>query len=152
MKQISEENGDVWVCPFVSIAAGETLKFDESPTTYAAKKENVDHVLHFMAAQRIKMRQISSKGKMCGHIINYLQLLVSQSVSQRISQSVRVSQSARQSYSLPACQSLSQSIVRSFILLFVHSFIRSFVHSFIQSVSQSVSQSVIQSASQSVSQ
>ena len=43
-------------------AAGEALKFDESPATYASKKENVDQVLHFMAAQRIKMRQISSKG------------------------------------------------------------------------------------------
>lgn len=46
----------------IVIAAGETLKFDESPTSYASKKENVDQVLHFMAAQRIKMRQISSKG------------------------------------------------------------------------------------------
>ena len=48
---------------FPMIVAGETLKYDDAPTTYAAKKENVDQVLHFMAAQRIKMRQISSKGK-----------------------------------------------------------------------------------------
>ena len=53
-----------------TISAGETLKFDESPTTYASKKENVDQVLHFMAAQRIKMRQISSKGA-CTVILLY---------------------------------------------------------------------------------
>lgn len=62
VKHIIEEK-KILSLSFVSIAAGETLKFNESPTTYAAKKENVDHVLHFMAAQRIKMRQISSKGK-----------------------------------------------------------------------------------------
>lgn len=38
------------------------LKFDENPASHTAKKENVDQVLHFMAAHRIKMRQISSKG------------------------------------------------------------------------------------------
>lgn len=47
---------------FIVIAAGEMLKFDENPASHSAKKENVDQVLHFMAAHRIKMRQISSKG------------------------------------------------------------------------------------------
>lgn len=45
------------------------LKFDENPASHSAKKENVDQVLHFMAAHRIKMRQISSKGLKNGNII-----------------------------------------------------------------------------------
>ena len=47
------------------------LKFDENPASHSAKKENVDQVLHFMAAHRIKMRQISSKGlkKINGNLI-----------------------------------------------------------------------------------
>ena len=53
----------IYVSFFLTFSAGEALKFDDSPTTYAAKKENVDQVLQFMASQRIKMRQISSKGK-----------------------------------------------------------------------------------------
>ena len=53
-------------------SAGEALKFDESPATYASKKENVDQVLHFMAAYRIKMRQISSKGT--EHCLNFSEI------------------------------------------------------------------------------
>ena len=45
------------------------LKFDENPASHSAKKENVDQVLHFMAAHRIKMRQISSKGLKNGNLI-----------------------------------------------------------------------------------
>lgn len=56
-------NQGFYVSFFLTFSAGEALKFDDSPTTYAAKKENVDQVLQFMASQRIKMRQISSKGK-----------------------------------------------------------------------------------------
>ena len=52
----------IFICIFIVIAAGEMLKFDENPASHTAKKENVDQVLHFMAAHRIKMRQISSKG------------------------------------------------------------------------------------------
>ena len=55
-------NQGFYVSFFLTFSAGEALKFDDSPTTYAAKKENVDQVLQFMASQRIKMRQISSKG------------------------------------------------------------------------------------------
>ena len=46
------------------------LKFDENPASHSAKKENVDQVLHFMAAHRIKMRQISSKGLKNGNNYN----------------------------------------------------------------------------------
>lgn len=52
----------IFISIFIVIAAGEMLKFDENPASHSAKKENVDQVLHFMAAHRIKMRQISSKG------------------------------------------------------------------------------------------
>ena len=131
------------ICLFVSIAAGETLKFDESPTTYVAKKENVDHVLHFMAAQRIKMRQISSKGKNVWSY-NYLQLSVRQSLS--------VCLSVCQSVSLSVCQSVCLSVCQFVCLSVSLSVCQSVCQSVSQSINQSVSQSVSQSVNRSISQ
>lgn len=62
VREIPRDTRDgVALVQLVEVLSGETLKFDESPASYAVKKENVDQVLHFMAAHRIKMRQISSK-------------------------------------------------------------------------------------------
>ena len=61
---------------FLFVSAGEALNIDESPATYASRKENVDQVLHFMAAQRIKMRQISSKGiVLLKHLYMYMYVM-----------------------------------------------------------------------------
>ena len=35
---------------------------DENPSNYHAMRENVDRVLQFMSAQKIKMHHVSSKG------------------------------------------------------------------------------------------
>lgn len=77
VREIPRDTRDgVALVQLVEVLAGETLKFDESPTTYAAKKENVDHVLHFMAAQRIKMRQISSKEIVDGNLKATMRLVL----------------------------------------------------------------------------
>ncbi|XP_078379226.1 dixin-like isoform X2 [Oculina patagonica] len=77
VREIPRDTRDgVALVQLVEVLAGESLKFDESPTTYASKKENVDQVLHFMAAQKIKMRQISSKDIVEGNLKATMRLVL----------------------------------------------------------------------------
>ncbi|CAH3189594.1 unnamed protein product [Porites evermanni] len=77
VREIPRDTKDgVALVQLVEVLAGEALKFDESPATYASKKENVDQVLHFMAAQRIKMRQISSKEIVDGNVKATMRLVL----------------------------------------------------------------------------
>lgn len=77
VREIPRDTRDgVALVQLVEVLAGEALKFDDSPTTYAAKKENVDQVLQFMASQRIKMRQISSKEIVDGNLKATMRLVL----------------------------------------------------------------------------
>ncbi|RMX39786.1 hypothetical protein pdam_00007134 [Pocillopora damicornis] len=77
VREIPRDTRDgVALVQLVEVLAGEALKFDDSPTTYAAKKENVDQVLQFMASQRIKMRQISSKDIVDGNLKATMRLVL----------------------------------------------------------------------------
>lgn len=77
VREIPRDTRDgVALVQLVEVLAGEALNIDESPATYASKKENVDQVLHFMAAQRIKMRQISSKDIVDGNVKATMRLVL----------------------------------------------------------------------------
>lgn len=84
----------------ISVIAGETISgVHDCPSTYAEMKENVERILHFMSAKKIRMHHIMAKDIVDGNLKSIMRLILALAAHYKPSSVKHSSQGSRGSRS-----------------------------------------------------